>query len=199
MPPMFPMPSVRRRIQWLAAHKCRRLLRRQRAPPAARDPLGRDRRGGGGPGAAARNATPEAATHGRLRALGDGLRDRALAGRHLLVGLSRQPRQCGGDRDRRRPDCRHRARRHGEAHGVDGNRLGTPGRPRRGGGEHVAKSKNWPDSPRALAGRLRRAATQSAPSATNGSKDFAADASQTIAGAPDDNGPVLQGSSAPTC
>ena len=43
-------------------------------------------RGGGGPQAAARDATPEATAHGRLRDVGDGLRDRALASGHLLVG-----------------------------------------------------------------------------------------------------------------
>ena len=42
--------------------------------------------------------------------VGDGLRDRALARRHLLVGLLRQPRRGGGGRDRRRSDRRRRAR-----------------------------------------------------------------------------------------
>jgi hypothetical protein len=46
----------------------------------------------------------------------------------------------------------------------DGGSLASASGPRRGGrGRHrrrrVAKSKTWPDSPRALAGRLRRAAT----------------------------------------
>jgi hypothetical protein len=116
-------------------------------------------------------------------------------------------------------------------------------------GERVARSKTWPDNPRALAGRLRRAATflrkvgievafgregrartrtihitttptqpgvpecggtrPSAPSGSsattpkvNGSTDFVADSSRTVAdttdGRADDTGPVLQGSSAPT-
>ena len=110
-------------------------------------------------------------------------------------------------------------------------------------GERVARSKTWPDNPRALAGRLRRAATflrkigievmfgregrartrtiritaapesggtrssaRSTSSATmpkvNGSNDFTADSSRTVAdaadGRADDNGPVLQGPSAPT-
>ena len=45
------------------------------------------------------------------------------------------------------------------ADGVDGNRLGASGRPCEVAGERIAKAKTWPDSPRALAGRLRRAAT----------------------------------------
>jgi hypothetical protein len=115
-------------------------------------------------------------------------------------------------------------------------------------GERVARSKTRPDSPRALAGRLRRAATflrrvgievgftkegrartriiritttpthpvpecggtrpstPSGSSATipkvNGSEGLAADSSRTVAdaadGRADDNGPVLQGPSAPT-
>jgi hypothetical protein len=36
------------------------------------------------------------------------------------AGLFRQPRRCGGGRDRRWSDRRRRAYRHGEAHGVDG-------------------------------------------------------------------------------
>ena len=76
----------------------------------------------------------EAAAHGGLRAVGDGLRDGALARRHLLVGLLRQSRRGGGGRDRRRSDRRRRARRDGDADGVDGNRLGPSGRPCRGGG-----------------------------------------------------------------
>ena len=47
----------------------------------------------------------------------------------------------------------------GQADGVDGNGRTSSGGPCRGSGERVAKSKTWPDSPRALAGRLRRAAT----------------------------------------
>ena len=114
---------------------------------------------GGGPQAAARDAAGEAAAHGGFRAVGDGVRDSALACRHLLVGLLRQPRRGGGGRDRRRPDRRRRARHDGDADGVDGDRLGPSGRPAEVVGERVAKSKTWPDSPRALAGRLRRAAT----------------------------------------
>ena len=87
-----------------------------------------------GPEAAARDPAGEAAAHGGFRAVGDGLRDRALARRHLLVGLLRQPRRGGGGRDRRRPDRRRRARRDGDADGVDGNGLGPSGRPGRGGG-----------------------------------------------------------------
>ena len=76
----------------------------------------------------------EAAAHGGFRAVGDGLRDGALARRHLLVGLLRQPRRGGGGRDRRRSDRRRRARHDGDADGVDGNRLGPSGRPWRSGG-----------------------------------------------------------------
>ena len=47
------------------------------------------RRGGRGAEAPARNSSPEAAAHGRLRAMGDGVRDGAVAGWHLLVGLLR--------------------------------------------------------------------------------------------------------------
>ena len=82
-----------------------------------------------GPQAAARDPAGEAAAHGGLRAVGDGLRDGALACRHLLVGLLRQPRRGGGGRDRRRPDRRRRARPDGDADGVDGNCLGSSGRP----------------------------------------------------------------------
>jgi hypothetical protein len=42
---------------------------------------------------------------------------------------------------------------------VDGNRLDLLGALAEVAGERVARSKTWPDSPRALAGRLRRAAT----------------------------------------
>ena len=81
-----------------------------------------------------RDPAGEAAAHGGFRAVGDGLRDRALARRHVLVGLLRQPRRGGGGRDRRRPDRRRCARRDGDADGVDGNRLGPSGCPCRGGG-----------------------------------------------------------------
>ena len=66
--------------------------------------------------------------------VGDGLRNRAVARRHVLVGLLRQPRRGGGRRDRRRSDRRRRARPDGDADGVDGNRLGASGRPCRDGG-----------------------------------------------------------------
>ncbi len=66
--------------------------------------------------------------------VGDGLRNRALALGHVLVGLLRQPRRGGGRRDRRRSDRRRRARRDDHADGVDGNRLGASGRPCRNGG-----------------------------------------------------------------
>ena len=43
---------------------------------------------------------------------------------------------------------------------MDRNCLGTSGRPWGNGGRaHIAKARTWPDSPRSLAGRLRRAAT----------------------------------------
>ena len=57
-----------------------------------------------------------------------------VARRHLLVGLLRQPRRGGGGRDRRRPDRHRRARRDGNADGVDGDGLGPSGRPCRGSG-----------------------------------------------------------------
>ena len=66
--------------------------------------------------------------------VGDGLRNRALALGHVLVGLLRQPRRGGGRRDRRRSDRRRRPRRDDHADGVDGNRLGPSGRPCRNGG-----------------------------------------------------------------
>ena len=81
-----------------------------------------------------RHPARQAAAHGGLRAVGDGLRNRALARRHLLVGLLRQSRRGGGGRDRRRSDRRRRARRDDDADGVDGNRLGASGRPCRNGG-----------------------------------------------------------------
>jgi hypothetical protein len=114
---------------------------------------------GAGPQGPARHTPGKAAAHGGFCSVGDGQRDRAMARRHLLVGLLRQPRRGGGRRDRHRPDRCRRARGYGGADGVDGNRLGTSGRPGAEAGERVAKSKTWPDSPRALAGRLRRAAT----------------------------------------
>ena len=55
--------------------------------------------------------------------------------------------------------CRRGPRPDGVADGVDGNRLGLLGALAEVAGERVATSKTWPDSPRALAGRLRRAAT----------------------------------------
>ena len=42
---------------------------------------------------------------------------------------------------------------------MDGHGLGSSGALAQVAGERVAKSKTWPDSPRALSGRLRRAAT----------------------------------------
>ena len=84
--------------------------------------------------AAARDPAGKAAAHGGFCAVGDGVRDGALAHRHLLVGLSWQPRRGGGKRDRRRPDRHRRARRDGNAVGVDGDGLGPSGRPCRGSG-----------------------------------------------------------------
>ena len=52
-----------------------------------------------------------------------------LARWHVLVGLLRQSRRGGRERDRCRPDRRRRARLHGHADGVDGNGLGASGRP----------------------------------------------------------------------
>ncbi len=111
------------------------------APPAGEGTLGGVQRR---PAAASRHAArcgfprPEAtagyparqpAAHGRLCALGDGLRDRAMASRHFRRRLCGQPR-----RGRRQ---RHRGRSGGLCHpfadryadGVDGNRLGPSGRP----------------------------------------------------------------------
>jgi hypothetical protein len=82
----------------------------------------------------ARDTPSDAATHGRFRPLGDGLRDSHVASRHLLVGLLRQPRRGGGERNRRRLDRRRRARHDGQAGGVDGNRLRPSWRPCRGSG-----------------------------------------------------------------
>ncbi|MCI0465753.1 MAG: hypothetical protein L0Y57_01925 [Beijerinckiaceae bacterium] len=42
---------------------------------------------------------------------------------------------------------------------MDGNRLELLGALAEAAGERAAKSKTWPDNPRTLAGRLRRAAT----------------------------------------
>ena len=69
-----------------------------------------------------------------LNLVGDGLRNRALALGHVLVGLFRQSRRGGGRRDRRRSDRRRRACRHDLADGVDGNRLGASGCPCRDSG-----------------------------------------------------------------
>jgi hypothetical protein len=118
------------------------------------------RRGGGGPEAAAQNATPEAAAHGRLRALGDGLRDRALAGGHILVGFF-----CGNrdaaveeviDADPIAAAVPALMARCTEWTGTASDLVGVLAE---AAGERVARSKTWPDNPRALAGRLRRAAT----------------------------------------
>ncbi|MFZ1814401.1 MAG: hypothetical protein WBO55_19475 [Rhizobiaceae bacterium] len=42
---------------------------------------------------------------------------------------------------------------------MDGNSLRSSGRLGEAAGERIAKSRTWPDNPRALSGRLRRAAT----------------------------------------
>jgi hypothetical protein len=76
----------------------------QEEPPAGTGIMGRlrgrtpthpgraARYGGAGAQAAARDTIGEIAAHGGFRAVGDGLRDRALARRYLLVSLLRQPR-----------------------------------------------------------------------------------------------------------
>ena len=92
------------------------------------------RRGGEGSGNAAADPARQAAAHGGLRLVGDGLRNRAVARRHVLVGLLRQSRRGGGGSNRRRSDRRRRACDDGDADGVDGNRLGASGRPCRGSG-----------------------------------------------------------------
>jgi hypothetical protein len=56
---------------------------------APEDPRSASRRGGRGVETPARNSPPEAAAHGRLRAMGDGMRDGAMVGWHVLVGLLR--------------------------------------------------------------------------------------------------------------
>ena len=84
----------------------------------------------------------QAAAHGGLRLVGDGLRNRALAFGHFLVGLLRQSRRGGGRRDRRRSDRRRRARLDDHADGVDGNRLGSSGRPCRNGGRARRQSED---------------------------------------------------------
>ena len=89
---------------------------------------------GGGPQATARDTAGEAAAYGRLRAVGDGLRDRVVVRWYVLGRLSSQPRRGGGGRDRRRPDRHRGARRDGNADGVDGDGLGPSGRPCRGSG-----------------------------------------------------------------
>ena len=83
-----------------------------------------------------------------------GLRDRALARRHLLVSLLRQPRRGGGTRDRRRSDRHRRARGHGDADEVDGNCLGPSGLPGRGGGRARRQVQDLARSKRNL--RLRK-------------------------------------------
>ncbi len=117
--------------------------------------------GGEGPQATARDPAGEAAAHGGLRAVGDGLRDRAVAGRHVLVGpiwATRQPRRGGGGRDRRRSDRHRRARLDGDADGVDGNRLGPSGALGKVAGEEPSRPRPGRRRPR-LGGQLRRAAT----------------------------------------
>src|SRR5262249_11766578 len=98
----------------------------------SRHPRRAVRRRGGGPQTAPRDTAGEAAAHGGFRAVGDGVREGALAHRHLLVGLLWQPRRGGGGRDRRRPDRHRRAHPDGNADVVDGDGLGPSGRPCRG-------------------------------------------------------------------
>ena len=73
------------------------------------------------------------AAHGGFRTLGHGLRDRAMAGRHLRRRLCGQPRRGRRQRHRGRSGglCHPFADRYADR--VDGNRLGPSGRPRRGG------------------------------------------------------------------
>jgi hypothetical protein len=104
-----------------------------------------------------RRSRSRSMAHGRGPPASARLRDGALARRYLLVGLLRQPRRGGGGRDRRRPGRHRRARVQGAAEGVQtaADLLGALAEV---AGDRIARSKIWPDGPRALAGRLRRAA-----------------------------------------
>ena len=63
-----------------------------------------------------------AAAHGRLRALGNGLRNRPLARGHFYARLRSQLQGRDRGEDRRRPDRRLRARAHERAQLLDGQR-----------------------------------------------------------------------------
>ena len=99
------------------------------------------------------------ASDGGFRVVGYGVRDRALARRHFLVGL------CGNrdgavdaviDADPIAAAVRTVMTTRMEWTGTASDLLGALAEV---AGERIAKSKTWPESPRALAGRLRRAAT----------------------------------------
>jgi hypothetical protein len=91
--------------------------------------------------------------------MGDGLRNRALAVGHLLVGLrGNRDEAVDGviDADSIAAAVRTVMTTRTEWTGTASDLLGALVEM---AGERVAKAKTWPDSPRALAGRLRRAAT----------------------------------------
>jgi hypothetical protein len=111
---------------------------------------------GDGASAAARDRADAASAHGRFCDLGDGVRDGALAHRHLLVGLLWQPRRGDSGRDRRRFDRHRCADVHGRADDVDRDGHG-PARPawsHCGGESHECQD---------LAGRCYAARRQAAP------------------------------------
>jgi hypothetical protein len=131
---MVPMPCLRGR------HNCRRLPRRQRPPGLGVNrpgrgarPLGRDRRGG-------LKRLPETPSPKLPRMADFALRATACetalrpAGTFWSAYCGNRDSRGG---DRRRPNRRQRARRHDDAYGVDGNRLGPSGRPGRGGGRAI--------------------------------------------------------------
>ena len=126
--------------------------------------------GGGGPEATSRDTAREAAPHGGFRAVGDGLRNRALArGTFWAAYCGNRDEAVEGviDADPIATAVRAlMAKQTAEQTatqtvrtvwtGIASDLLGALAEV---AGERIAKSKTWPDSPRALAGRLRRAAT----------------------------------------
>src|SRR5260221_11492572 len=76
--------------------------------------------GGGGPQKAVRNAAPQVAAHGRLRAVGERMRDRDLARGHFLDRLLRKPPRSDPGRNQDGPGRHRGARVHARKDGMDG-------------------------------------------------------------------------------
>jgi hypothetical protein len=117
-----------------------------RAPAARKRAIGRIRRGGPAHprrparrrrariAAPADDAARPAAAHGRFRRLGDGMRGRAMAGRHVRRGLCRKPRRGQRDGDRGRYGGARRARVRRAGRHVDRDRDRVARRAWRSGG-----------------------------------------------------------------